>query len=187
MFGELRSWVRNLLRRMQVEDSLDREVRSCVEIITANKMREGLDAAEARRRALIEIGGVELVKDQVRDTRPGAGLEPVVRDLRYAARLMRRQPLTTCAVVLTLSIGIGGVAAVFSLLNRFVFRTPVSRNPNAYFRVFGRTAAATGPPAWPNTWHGEPRPVRRVISPRGRAFRCARPWGWIQRRCQGCS
>jgi predicted permease len=144
MFGELRSWMRNMVRRTPVDDLLDREVRSCVEIITANKMREGLDAAEARRQALIEIGGVELVKDQVRDTRPGAGLETVVRDLRYAARLMRRQPLTTCAVVLTLSIGIGGVAAVFSLLNRFVFRTPISRNPNAYFRVVRENGGGHG-------------------------------------------
>ena len=135
MLNGIRSWFRNMLRRSQVDDELDRELRSCAEIITTNKVREGIDPAEARRQALIELGGVEVVKDRVRDARRGARLESIVRDVRYAARMLRRQPLTTGAVVLTLSIGIGSVAAVFTLLNGFVFRTPVSRDPDSFFRV----------------------------------------------------
>jgi predicted permease len=135
MLNGIRSWLRNMRRRSQLEESLDRELRSCLEIITTNKVREGMDPAEARRQALIELGGVDTLKDHVRDTRRGAGLDSVVRDFRYAARMLRRQPLLAAGVILTLSIGIGGVAAVFTLLDGFVFRTPVSRDPNAFFRV----------------------------------------------------
>jgi predicted permease len=83
------------------------------------------------------------LRSSVRNLWP-AGLETVARDLRYAARLMRRQPLTTGAVVVTLSLGIGGVAAVFTLLNRHVFRAPPSRNPDAYFRVIRENGGGHG-------------------------------------------
>jgi putative ABC transport system permease protein len=83
-------------------------------------------------------------RKQVRDSRRGAGVESLLRDVRYAARLLCRQPLGTAAVVLTLSIGIGTVAAVFTLLNGFVFRTPVSCGPGACFRVIRENGGGHG-------------------------------------------
>jgi predicted permease len=166
MFSELLAWLRNTLGRSPADESLDRELRSCVEIIAANKVRDGLDASEARRQALIEIGGIELVKERVRDSRRGAGVESVVLDVRHAARVLRREPLGTAAVVLTLSIGIGAVATAFTLLNGFVFRTPVSRDPGAYVRVVRQTGGGHGTASVPEylAWRERARSVRELAA-----------------------
>jgi hypothetical protein len=135
MQSGLRSWFRNLFRRRAVEDSLDEELRACVEILTADKQRDGLAPAEARRQALLEIGGVDVLKERVRDVRRGSAAEAFVRDLRHAFRILRRQPLLTAAIVLTLGIGIGSPASAFSLLNHFIFASPPSPDPAAFFRM----------------------------------------------------
>lgn len=173
MLSQLRAWLVDTLRRSQADESLDRELRSCVEIISTNKVRQGLHPAEARRQALIEIGGVGFVKEQVRGSRRGAGVESVVRDVRYAARLLRRQPLGTAAVVLTLSIGIGAVAAIVTLLNGFVFRMPVSRDPGGYFRVIRENGGGHGTASLRDylSWRDRARSARELAG-----------WSTLQRR-----
>jgi predicted permease len=140
MWIGLRSWFRNLLRRPAVEASLDEELRACVDILAANKIRAGVAPAEARRQALLEIGGVDVVKERVRDVRRASTIEALARDLRHAVRILRKQPLLTCAVVLTLAIGIGSPASAFSLLNHFIFAPPPNPDPEAFFRVSKKTA-----------------------------------------------
>ena len=166
MFKSLRAKLRDALGRARIEESLDRELRSCVEIITANKVNGGVDPTEARRQALMEIGGVELVKERIRDNRPGAGVESVVLDVRHAARSLRREPLGTAAVVLTLSIGIGAVATALTLLNGFAFRTPVSRDPAAYFRVVRQGGTSHGSASVQEylSWRDRARSVRALAA-----------------------
>ena len=87
LFHRLSSVVSWILQRDRAEQQLDDDVRSFVEMSTADKIREGVPPAEARRLALAELGGVERVKESVRTGRHGAWLDDVGRDVRYAFRL----------------------------------------------------------------------------------------------------
>src|ERR1700683_5505282 len=92
----LTSWasslLRNLFRRDRVERDLDLEVRGYVEMLEADNLTTGMGAAEARREAMLELGGVEQVKEQVREVRLGHLLENLWQDLRYGCRAPRGEP-----------------------------------------------------------------------------------------------
>jgi predicted permease len=113
----LLSLARSLLRRGRVEHELDEEVRAYVDLLTAEKFRAGLSSPEARRAAMMEVGGVEQIKDAVRDVRAGVRLETVIRDLRYAVRSLRRSPGFAIVTVVSLALGLGLVTTMFALLD----------------------------------------------------------------------
>jgi macrolide transport system ATP-binding/permease protein len=117
-----RSFLRNLFFTRRVDADLDQEVRSHLEMLIEEKMRAGVPAAEARRAARIELGGVEQVKEQVRDSRTGAFLDSLVQDLRFAIRSLRRTAGLTAFVVVTLALGIGMTSATFSMVDGLIFR-----------------------------------------------------------------
>ena len=121
MSGRMRSVFRNLFRKGAVEQSLDEELRASLEILAEDGMRNGLSAAAARRQALIALGGMEQVKEEVRAARAGRWLEDFARDLRYALRTLARSPGFTAVAVLTLALGIGTNIGIFSLLHDLVF------------------------------------------------------------------
>lgn len=135
MRRSLRSLFRNLTRRTVVDRSLDDEVRACVDIITANNIGAGMSPEEARRRALVEMGGVEVVKERVRDVWRGALMDAVFRDFRHAGRVLRKQPLLSGAIVVTLAVGLGAPASTYGVLNQYLFGLPTSRDPDAFFRL----------------------------------------------------
>ena len=116
------SLFRNLLRKHTVEQALDDELRSSVEILAEEKMKDGLSRAVALRQAMIELGGVEQVKEEVRAIRVGRFLENCTRDLRLALRTLAKAPSFT-AVVITLALGIGANTTIFAMLSRFVLHT----------------------------------------------------------------
>src|SRR6478672_4336417 len=95
------SLFRNLLRKHTVEQALDDELRSSVEILAEEKMKDGLSRSVALRQALIELGGVEQVKEEVRVIRIGSFLENFTRDLRLAFRSLAKAPSFTAVVILT--------------------------------------------------------------------------------------
>ena len=86
MIPRLFSLWRNLTRKARIEKELDQEVRSYLDLLTEEKIKSGMSAEEARRAAMIEVGGVEQVKERVRDTRIGAWLETLSQDLRFGLR-----------------------------------------------------------------------------------------------------
>jgi hypothetical protein len=88
---------RNLIRRSSVESDLDAELRAYVDLSAGQKMKSGMSPAEARRAALIESDGVEQVKERVRDVRSGNLLETVLRDFRFGARMLAKNPAFTAA------------------------------------------------------------------------------------------
>jgi predicted permease len=118
----MRSFWRNLIRRDAVERDLDDEMQATIELLAAEKIRAGMPADAARRAARIEIGGVESVKQQVRDVRRGAFVDTLLRDIRFAARLLWRNPLFTLTAALSLSIGIGATTAIFTVANGLLLR-----------------------------------------------------------------
>jgi hypothetical protein len=87
------SFLRNLTRRRKVEQDLADEVSSYVDLSTQRKMKEGLAEPEARRAALVAFGGIEQVKEQVREVRLGRFLETRWQDLRFAFRTLRKSPV----------------------------------------------------------------------------------------------
>jgi predicted permease len=121
----------NLLktRRQRLEHDLDRELRDHLERRVADLRQAGLSEEDARRRAAIELGGVEQVQEDVRETWIWRWLDDALRDVRYAARSLRRSPGFTATAVLSLAIGIGASAALFSLVDQVLFRLLPVREP----------------------------------------------------------
>ncbi len=123
-FGpRIASFWRNLFHKPRVERDLDAEVSSYCELLTQEKIDAGMSPAEARRVALLDLGGAEQVKEQVREARAGAWLETLGQDLRYSLRQLRRNPGFTAVAALSLALGIGATTAVFTVVDRDLFRT----------------------------------------------------------------
>jgi len=109
------------LRRRHSE--LDEELRFHVHQSTERNIASGMKPEEARRQALIELGGVERTREQTFEQRPGWWLGTVGQDVRYALRGFRRNPVFTIAVIATLAVGIGATTAVLSVVDRILFRS----------------------------------------------------------------
>ncbi len=118
----IRSGLRNLMNKSRADAELDDELRAYVEMVTDEKVAAGLSPAEARRCTLAEFGGVEQVKQAVREKRAGAGLELLGQDFRCGLRQLRKSSAFSLAVVLTLALGIGTTAAMFSVVDAVVLR-----------------------------------------------------------------
>jgi len=133
------SWVRH---RDRVEHDLDAELRAYVELSAADKVRDGLTPGEARRQALIELGGVEPVKEQVRRRRYGGALDELWRDLRYGCRLLAKAPLFSAVVIVTLALGIGANTAIFTVIDALMLRWLPVRAPQELVQVVLRPVGA---------------------------------------------
>ncbi len=99
-----------------------RDVSAYVDLLTDEKIEAGLSPADARRAALVEIGGVEGVREAVRDEETAAAFRSLLQDVRYAVRLIQRAPGLATAVVVAMALGIGATAATFSAVDAVLVR-----------------------------------------------------------------
>jgi putative ABC transport system permease protein len=120
----LGSMVRALLGRRRFEDGMSEELRFHIEEYAADLMRGGLSKDESLRRARVEFGSVDNVKDDCRQSRGLSAIDNLRRDLRQAVRLMRRAPGFTAAAIATLALGLGLNSAVLSLTHA-IFLKPL--------------------------------------------------------------
>jgi putative ABC transport system permease protein len=121
--------------RKRSEEDLDAEIRSYMDELVEEKMRAGLPKEEAVRAVRMEAGGIEQVKEEVRQARAGAWFDTLRQDVRYGARMQGRSPGYAAAIVLTFALGIGANTALFSVVNGLLLHRLPYRDPDRLFYV----------------------------------------------------
>ncbi len=136
IWARLRGAVKNLFHKDRVERQLDSELRAYVDMVADEKVAEGASASEARRSTLAEFGGMEQVKQAVRDHRAGTRLEVVWGDVRYGWRQLLRNPGFATAVVVTLALSVGVNTAIFSIVNALMLKSLPYPEPGRLGTIF---------------------------------------------------
>jgi putative ABC transport system permease protein len=140
LFVNVRSFLRNLFLSRRVEVDLDQEVHSHLEMLTEENIRAGMPPEEARRAARLELGGIEQVKEQVREERIGNWLHSVLSDCRYGLRQLRKNPGATAVMVSTLALAMGATTAIFSVVYGVLLRPLPYPDSNRIMAIFEVTS-----------------------------------------------
>jgi predicted permease len=127
--------VRSLFRGAQADQELDDELRDHLERKTEEYLGQGMTQEEARRRARLDLGGIEQTKEKCRDARRVNWFQDLVQDLRYALRRLRMAPAFTSATILTLALGIGATTSIFTLVHAVLLKSLPVTNPGDLYRV----------------------------------------------------
>src|SRR5258708_20357412 len=134
-----------LFRRRGLEDDLDAELRSHLEMAVELNLRKGMSAEDARREALRSFGGVEQTKELYRDQRGLPMIEAALQDLRFGFRMLRRSPGVSTLAILCLTLGIGSNAAVSSWIEGILLRPyPLVAHQDRMMAITGTSRGVLG-------------------------------------------
>ena len=129
----VRLW--SMIRPRQGASGFEAELESHIAMHTEEGVRAGLSAEEARRQALIRLGGAEQTRQAYRERRTLPLLESLLRDLAYGLRRLRKHPGVTAIAVLSIGLGIGANATIFSMISRFILRPPPMGDPSTLLTI----------------------------------------------------
>ena len=144
-----------LFHKRSLEQGLEEELRSHLEMAVELNLRNGMSPEQARREAFLSFGGVAQTKEIYREQRGLPMLETALQDLRYGLRMLSKSPGFTAVAVLSLTLGIGANTAIFTLIDAVLIKMLPVRNPQEL--VLLRWAVPSGNPAGShrmdgNTW-----------------------------------
>jgi putative ABC transport system permease protein len=173
-------WYLRLFRRARTEKQIDAELRFHLDQQIADYIAAGMTPEEARRRARLEFGGLDQVKEQCRDVGAARFVETLIQDVRYGLRQLRRNPGFTAVAVITLALGIGANTAIFSVVNAVLLR-PLPFQDSAHlvtiWEADERDASTIGGPAsYPDffDWEAHNEVFGQMASFRTHSFTLAR-------------
>src|SRR5215475_4938613 len=122
VMNRLRIIWRRLCRKDEVESHLNAELQAYIDHATDEKIACGMAPEDARRAALVEFGGVDQVKEQVRSSRPEALLDAIAADFSYAARTLWTRRSFAAIAIVTIAIGIGAAITMFTVVDHVLLR-----------------------------------------------------------------
>jgi predicted permease len=142
IWTRLRSWLRSILHPSRTEREIDSELRFHVESYANDLIRQGVAAQEAKRRALIEFGGIEQTKELCRETGRTKFFEELGQDLRFGWHGFKKNPGFTTVAIVTLALGIGATTAIFSVVDTVLLRSLPYHQPDRLVYIYedGRKA-----------------------------------------------
>src|SRR5258707_8035873 len=142
-----------LFRKRDLDADLEQELRSHLEMAVERKLRQGVSPEQARRQALLDLGGLEQTKQIYREQRGLPMIDTALQDLRFGFRMLRRNPGFSLLAILCLTLGIGANAAVFSWIEGILFRPyPLVTHQEQLLAVTGTAIGEPGPDgiSWPD-------------------------------------
>lgn len=134
--------IRSFFRKHPLDQELDEEMASHLEMAVEENIARGLPAGEARRLALLRFGGVQQARETHRETRGLPWFDVMTQDLSFTFRTLRRDPAFTIVAVLILALGIGANVAVFSVVNTILLRPLPFPDSQQLVRIVEKDPAA---------------------------------------------